>query len=71
MNNYLIKAGTIVNEGKKFVGDVLILNGRIEKIASTIDLPQGVVEVNAEGKYVLPGFIDDQVHFIEPRLKQK
>jgi dihydroorotase len=71
MNNYLIKAGTIVNEGKQFVGDVLISNGRIEKIATSIDLPNGVTEINAEGKYVLPGCIDDQVHFREPGLTHK
>jgi dihydroorotase len=71
MNNYLIKAGTIVNEGKQFVGDVLILNGRIEKISTSIDLPIGVTEINAEGKYVLPGCIDDQVHFREPGLTHK
>jgi dihydroorotase len=71
MNNYLIKAGTIVNEGKQFVGDVLIQNGRIEKIAANIELPIGVTEINAEGKYVLPGCIDDQVHFREPGLTHK
>jgi dihydroorotase len=37
MSNYLIKNTTIVNEGHRFVGDVLIKNGRIEKIASTIE----------------------------------
>ena len=71
MNNYLIKAGTIVNEGKQFAGDVLVLNGRISKIASSIDLPSGVREILAEGKYVLPGCIDDQVHFREPGLTHK
>ena len=71
MNNYLIKAGTIVNEGKQFVGDVLVVNGRIEKIATSIDLPNGVTEIYAEGKYVLPGCIDDQVHFREPGLTHK
>lgn len=71
MNNYLIKAGTIVNEGKQFVGDVLVLNGRISKIATSIDLPNGVKEINAEGKFVLPGCIDDQVHFREPGLTHK
>jgi dihydroorotase len=71
MNNYLIKAGIIINEGKQFVGDVLVLNGRIEKIAARIDLPNGVTEINAEGKYVLPGRIDDQVHFREPGLTHK
>ncbi len=71
MNSYLIKAGIIVNEGKQFVGDVLIMNGRIEKIADSIELPVGVTEIIAEGKYVLPGCIDDQVHFREPGLTHK
>jgi dihydroorotase len=71
MKTYLIKSGTIINEQKRFVGDILIKNGRIEKIASQIDLPTGAMEVNAEGKYVIPGMIDDQVHFREPGLTHK
>lgn len=71
MNNYLIKAGTIINEGKQFEGDILIMNGRIEKIAPSIDLPNGVEELSAEGMLVLPGCIDDQVHFREPGLTHK
>ena len=71
MKTYLIKSGTIINEQKRFVGDILIKNGRIEKIATQIDLPTGAIEVNAEGKYVIPGMIDDQVHFREPGLTHK
>lgn len=71
MKSYLIKSGTIINEQTRFVGDILIKNGRIEKIASQIETPAGVTEINAEGKYVIPGMIDDQVHFREPGLTHK
>ena len=63
MSNYLIKNTTIVNEGRRFVGDVLIKDGRIEKIASTIEPTYAVEEINGEGQFLLPGVIDDQVHF--------
>lgn len=71
MTNYLIKGGTIVNEGKSFVGDILLRNGFIEKIDASISLPQNVVEIDAQGQFVLPGCIDDQVHFREPGLMHK
>ena len=71
MRNYIIKNAIIVNEGKKFNGDVLIKNGRIEKIATTIETPNGITEINAEGMYLIPGAIDDQVHFREPGLTHK
>jgi dihydroorotase len=67
----LIKNATIVNENKIFKGDVLIENEIIIKISSEI-IPSDTVEViNAEGKYLIPGFIDDQVHFREPGLTHK
>lgn len=71
MKTYLIKSGTIINEQKRFVGDILIKNGRIEKIADTINDVPNVIEIDAEGKYVIPGMIDDQVHFREPGLTHK
>ena len=71
MQGYIIKNTTIVNEGKSILGDVLILNGRIEKIASNISTPLNVTEINGEGQYLLPGAIDDQVHFREPGLTHK
>lgn len=71
MTNYLIKGGTIVNEGKSFVGDILLRNGFIEKIDTSVSLPQNVVEIDAQGQFVLPGCIDDQVHFREPGLMHK
>ena len=69
----LIRNASVVNEGKIFVADVLILNDRIEKIAPEIDvkLKAGYQEINAEGLYLIPGVIDDQVHFREPGLTHK
>ena len=71
MNSYLIKNTQIVNEGKTIQGDVLIKNGRIEKIASQIESIGGIIEINGENKFLLPGVIDDQVHFREPGLTHK
>jgi dihydroorotase len=70
MENYLIRNARIVNEGKIVEGDVLIKNGRIELIGSRLEAAGGR-EINAEGKYLLPGVIDDQVHFREPGLTHK
>ena len=71
MSSYLIKNTTIVNEGKKVSGDVLIRKGRIEKIASNIDTKEAVREIDGQGQFLLPGAIDDQVHFREPGLTHK
>lgn len=71
MSNYIIKNATIVNEGKSFNGDVLIKNGRIDKVAPVLATPIGVTEINAEGMFLIPGAIDDQVHFREPGLTHK
>jgi len=71
MNAIILKSGTIVNEGKQFVADILIKNGRIEKIASTISNEINAEEMDVSGKLVLPGLIDDQVHFREPGLTHK
>ncbi|QNN43329.1 dihydroorotase [Pedobacter roseus] len=70
MNTYLIKAATIVNEGLKIVADVLIKDGLIAKIGQNLS-ETGAQEINAEGQYLLPGMIDDQVHFREPGLTHK
>lgn len=70
MKSYLIKNANIVNEGQVFCSDVLIKNGRIEKIASSISDSSAII-VEAAGKYLLPGMIDDQVHFREPGLTHK
>ena len=70
MNSYLIKNATIVNEGSSFVGDLLVENGMIKKIGSSITTNSMTV-IDASGKYLIPGLIDDQVHFREPGLTHK
>jgi dihydroorotase len=67
----LIKNGTIINEGKQITADILISKGKIEKIASQIACQEAVNEIDASGLYILPGCIDDQVHFREPGLTHK
>ncbi len=69
--NTIIRSATIVNEGRSFVTDVLIKNDRIAKIAPSISVQGKVHEINAEGKLLIPGVIDDQVHFREPGLTHK
>jgi dihydroorotase len=71
MESILIKQATIVNEGKQYIADVLLRNGRIDQIASHIECTASVREINAEGLHLLPGVIDDQVHFREPGLTHK
>jgi dihydroorotase len=69
----IIRNASIVNEGKCSVADILISNDRIEKIAPSISLKSQeiITEINAEGLHLLPGVIDDQVHFREPGLTHK
>lgn len=70
--SYLIKNARIVNEGSVVEGDVLIEAGRIAKIDSSIGPKSANINViDAEGKYLMPGIIDDQVHFREPGLTHK
>ncbi len=71
MQNYLIKNISIVNENQVIATDLLIKNGRIEKIGNNIQPSILVREINGEKKYLLPGAIDDQVHFREPGLTHK
>ncbi len=70
MNAYLIKNATLVNEGSQRIADVLIKEGKIHQIG--VDLSDSHAKViEAEGLYLLPGMIDDQVHFREPGLTHK
>lgn len=71
MKTYLIKNVCIVNEGTRLYGDLLMKDGRIEKIAARIDTPLNCIEIDGTGHYLLPGVIDDQVHFREPGLTHK
>ncbi len=68
----LIKNAKIVNEGKIVEGDVLIEDDFIKEIDSSISVKSAdITVIDAEGNYVLPGMIDDQVHFREPGLTHK
>ena len=69
--NYLLRSATIVNEGKQVVADLLIQDGRITQISPSITTSLSCTEINLEGKFLLPGCIDDQVHFREPGLIHK
>ena len=71
MQKYLFKNIHIVNESKIKILDLLTNGERIEKIGSQLDCKRDVIEINCEGKYLLPGVIDDQVHFREPGLTHK
>ncbi len=71
MQNYLIKDIAIVNGGTTIWGDVLIKNVRVGKIGSSLSPAPGSIEIDGSGKYLLPGVIDDQVHFREPGLTHK
>lgn len=70
LKTILIKNGQLVNRGTIEVADILIKNGHIERIDKQIDVKADIA-INAEGKYILPGIIDDQVHFREPGLTHK
>jgi len=71
MNTIVIKNVLLVNEGIVTAKDVLIKNNHFEKIGSSIDVKERAVEINGEGLHLLPGLIDDQVHFREPGLTHK
>jgi dihydroorotase len=71
MSKIIIKNTSIVNEGKTYQGDILIGDQRILKIDGIIDNNYNAREIDGSNKYLLPGVIDDQVHFREPGLTHK
>ncbi len=73
MPEILIKNGIIVNEGKQYLADILVKGGKIEGIYkdSSPEPGQETVILDASGKYIIPGVIDDQVHFRQPGLTHK
>ena len=71
MRTYLIKNANIVNENNSFLGDVLIENEIIKEISTHITAQENAEIIAANGKTLIPGFIDDQVHFREPGLTHK
>lgn len=71
MNKILITNARLVNEGEIKDADVLIMGERIEQIGSGLTANENVSVLDAQGKFLLPGMIDDQVHFREPGLTNK
>ena len=72
MSTFLIKNARIINEGNIFEGDVLIENEIIRQIANNISAKSSeCIIIDAEGSFLIPGVIDDQVHFREPGLTHK
>ena len=71
MKTILITNAQIVNEGRVQTGDIYIAKGRIEQIDSNLSSRQANIVIDADGRYVLPGMIDDQVHFREPGMPHK
>ncbi|MEK6806459.1 MAG: dihydroorotase [Pseudomonadota bacterium] len=67
----LITNAVIFNEGRELIGDLRIKNGRIDKVAKYIAASAEEEVFDADGRWLLPGFIDDQVHFREPGLTHK
>lgn len=69
----LIYGGTIVNEGRKFIGSIIIDGDRIEKIIEGKKAPRGIYDetIDATGCFVMPGIIDEHVHFREPGMTEK
>jgi dihydroorotase len=71
MSTIILRGGVIINEGSRIEADLLIKDGRIEKISKSISVEGNAEEVHLNGKLILPGWIDDQVHFREPGLTHK
>ncbi len=73
MKNILIKRATIINEGRSFTGSVVINDDKIAKVIEGTDVPDEKYDeiIDAKGKYLIPGVIDDHVHFRDPGLTNK
>ncbi len=73
MSSILIKNATIVNEGKSHISDLLVVNELISSIGNSLEMkiPAGTITIDATGQYLIPGVIDDHVHFRDPGLSNK
>lgn len=71
MDTLLVRNARLVNEGREFDADLLVRRGRIERIDASIDNVRADREIDAKGAFLLPGMIDDQVHFREPGAPHK
>ena len=71
MHDLIIKNATIINEHQEFLGDVIIDKGKITSVVNGPSEEQATENINASGLLLIPGVIDDQVHFREPGLTHK
>jgi len=71
MGSLLIRNARLVNEGREFDADLLVDHGRIVKIAGSIEGENAATQIDARGQWLLPGMIDDQVHFRDPGAPEK
>ena len=71
MTSTLIVNARLVNEGREFDGDLRFADGRIQRIGSDLSARAGETVIDATGRRLLPGMIDDQVHFREPGMEYK
>ncbi|MGH8659455.1 MAG: dihydroorotase [Gammaproteobacteria bacterium] len=71
MDRILLLNGLVVNEGRRSELDLLLVNGRVERIGGDLSAVPADILIDASGKLVVPGLIDDQVHFREPGLTHK
>src|SRR3546814_19105538 len=71
MSDTLIVNARLVNEGREFDADLRISRGRIDAIGSGLSAREGETVVDANGRRLLPGMIDDQVHLPEPGMEYK
>ena len=71
MHHLLIRNARLVNEGCEWEADLLVHNGRIERIDCSISARPDVRVIDTNGQYLLPGMIDDQVHFRDPGAPHK
>lgn len=71
MNKLFITNAKLINEGSISEVDVLVVDERIEKIGAGLPVPERATVIDADGRYLMPGMIDDQVHFREPGLTNK
>ena len=71
MNKLFITNAKLINEGSISEVDVLVVDERIEQIGAGLPVPERATVIDADGRYLMPGMIDDQVHFREPGLTNK
>ncbi|MEP6647496.1 MAG: dihydroorotase [Saprospiraceae bacterium] len=71
MKDIIFKEALIINRGKIIEGDLLVRSDRIERIDSSISQKGAAIEISVNGRHLIPGVIDDQVHFREPGMENK